>query len=97
MIHNLWIIVILFKKYYKDKLTEDGEVSGDAAVAALTDIDTKINAYRLIEVSLAQKVKFRTSMGRPWRSGNPCQGSAETFPTDLPVRKIIIENPMEFR
>ena len=53
----LWIIVILFKKYYKDKLTEDGEVSGDAAVAALTDIDTKINAYRLIEVSLAQKVR----------------------------------------
>ena len=44
------------QKYYKDKLTEDGEVSGDAAVAALTDIDTKINAYRLIEVSLAQKV-----------------------------------------
>ena len=59
MIHNLWIIVILFKKYYKDKLTEDGEVSGDAAVAALTDIDTKINAYRLIEVSLAQKVKWQ--------------------------------------
>lgn len=56
-IFMLWIIVILFKKYYKDKLTEDGEVSGDAAVAALTDIDTKINAYRLIEVSLAQKVK----------------------------------------
>merc|ERR1712212_95412 len=45
------------KKYYKNKLTEDGEVSGDAAVAALTDIDTKINAYRLIEVSLAQKKK----------------------------------------
>jgi len=61
-------------------------VSGDAAVAALTDIDTKINAYRLIEVSLAQKVKFRTSIGRP------CQGSA-----DLPTRKIIIDNPMEFR
>ena len=63
MIHNLWIIVILFKKYYKDKLTEDGEVSGDAAVAALTDIDTKINAYRLIEVSLAQKVK-----GQVWEN-----------------------------
>ena len=60
----LWIIVILFKKYYKDKLTEDGEVSGDAAVAALTDIDTKINAYRLIEVSLAQKVK----LGQVWEN-----------------------------
>ena len=53
------------KKYYKHKLTEDGEVSGDAAVAALTDIDTKINAYRLIEVSLAQKVRMSLRV-RPW-------------------------------
>ena len=66
-------------------------------MTALTDIDTKINAYRLIEVSLAQKVKLRTSIGKPLRTGNSCQGSAETFPTDLPARKIIIENPMEFR